>query len=339
MKLTRSLALSGVALAGAVPGYFLLGRPSPEAAPSPVRVPPLAESEAAVLGARDPGTQGDGRLPLEPRARPRGDPTEEAAAWLSCLSGDSALLRECLRTRLPDFVEPGVLAEALCDPGIRTRRQAAIVLLSEALRRMDPAQAWDYLDEVVACCREGGEGSGTYASAMLELQRTDPAWFEALRAAWTPQVMFAPGRTRVACQVAKELARTDETIRTWLEDGARGAYGGDAAQLDQAIASATALQTGAEAKLSFLVSVYRSPTLPDGPSTGAMLVSQLLMHQHWPQGDPARALALVLEILHDPRFEVAAANYIAESFRAGSSQVVSSDLWSRVRARVDQLAR
>jgi len=182
-------------------------------------------------------------------------------------------------------------------------------------------------------------GWGDLEGAFASCASLDPAWFQAFRQNLSPEALFDPrsGEAGILVSVAF-LKQGDLEMRTWIEKGARGDFGGSSAQIDRAIGAGLAIQGQGEERLSFLRSVLASSSVTGEAGIGATFVHQLVDSRSWPEGQSSAALDTLMQVLYEPRFQESAAATICLQFAADAPSGCDPNLWSEIRARSLEIA-
>lgn len=186
---------------------------------------------------------------------------QAAPHLLDCLRlEDPAAIQDCLAGSIDALdLEPARLGRLLCGPAsTETARRLVVehaLLFWPAGRLLDNAAA-----TLAACGDRSIHGSLLAQLATLAVREPDSRL--ALLEDLDEQHLFGASSSRLSIDLAAELARRDldPGLRTLLESGARGQFGGQ--QLDRALQRAAALQESTKAKLEFLQGVAASAQLP-----------------------------------------------------------------------------
>lgn len=327
-----AILLAGLALAAAtILGIANLGSDLAEDVPDGSRRGTVLAPAAPILGGNEAGARSD--LPAVPDLADGSEDVTEAIRRCLGLSGSDR--QECLTATMPALPAPEFIGDILCD--LAVDHEAAQALLLAALIQVEPAQALKWLDRLVARCQRG-EGAGLHAGVLWNLGRDHPAWFASFKLGLYPTRIYSPGRSRAIVQLVQLVAREDPVFRTWLEEGATGAWGGDDAQIRQSVASATVLQDGPSAKLDFLEEVYEANVVAGRRQVAAMVASQSLFQQHWPDGNPQRSLLLLQRMLADPRCQAEVARYLLAEWNASPPLGMDPSAWAPILDRARALA-
>ncbi len=254
------------------------------------------------------------------------------AGWKRCLEHREAKagLAPCLAEVVPSM-RADEIGRAMCSVDL----DFAKALLLEALRGLPPNEWPLFLVEVRQSC-------SSYKNTPLlhmVLAGLEPDLVKAFRGSLAPQLLFDGSSDEVLIEVASWFIRQgDEEMRLWVEDGARGLWGGSNRQLVRACAVASANLKGAEAKLAFAASVISSNAIPDGTSLGSLVADTLTHDYAWPDGDPCPALIYMQALLDDQRFAHNAAGVLVDAvpprFRVGDP---AAALWDDVQSEARRI--
>lgn len=306
---------------------------------------------SAVSASRETSAPGDAPAPSELDAGERRSATQPPAPsmpenapraaekdWTSCLEiVEAEALRRCLAEHLGPNPDARAIARVLC--GKSPSHQANRAAIAEALLRVPPGEAIAWIGPAEAECPRL-LGWGDLENALEAIEARDPAWFSAFRQSMTPDVLFDPdsGEAGILFSVWF-LKRGDLEMRTWIEKGAHGAWGGTSAQIDRAIGASLTIQRSGEEQLRFLRSVLEVPNIPGEAGIGSTFVNQLLNTRSWPEGQSSAALETLMQVLYEPRYEESAAATICLHFPVDAPPGCDPDMWAAIRARAIEVAR
>lgn len=261
-------------------------------------------------------------------------PDPDVAACLALEDLDA--FRNCVASRLDAKPDARAIARLICRRS--KSHEANRTLLGEALLRVTPARALEWIGPAEAECPRL-LGWGDLEGAFAYCANRDPAWLEAFRQNLSPESLFDPRSGEAGILVAASfLEKGDAEMRTWIEKGARGDFGGTPAQVDRAIGAGLVVQGSGEERLSFLRSVLASPSVPGEAGVGATFVHQLVDTRSWPEGQSSAALDTLMQVLYEPRFQDSAAATICLQFTAEAPFGCDPNLWSAIRARAIEIA-
>jgi hypothetical protein len=250
---------------------------------------------------------------------------------------DPEAMRRCIDARLGPNPDARAIARALCRelPSHAANR----MVLGEALLRIPPTQVLAWTGPAEAECPRL-LGWGDLENALAWCETRDSAWFQAFRQTLSPETLFDPasGEAGILFSVYF-LKQGDLEMRTWLEKGAHGEWGGTSAQIDRAIGASLTLPRSSEERLAFLRSVLASANVPGEAGVGATFAIQLLDARTWPDGKSAAALDTMMQVLYEPRFQESAAATICLQFPVDPPPGCDAEMWSAIRARAFELAR
>ena len=277
--------------------------------------------------------------PAKDAVAPAAAPAEASdRGWVACLDlQDSEAMRECLAARMdatPDAVE---IARALCNG--TASHAANRMVLGEALLRIPPTHALAWIGPAETQCPRL-LGWGDLENALEWCESRDSAWFQAFRQTLTPDVLFAPesGEAGILFSVWF-LKKGDAEMRTWIEKGAHGEWGGTSAQIDRAIGASLTIPRTSEERLAFLRSVLDSTRVPGEAGVGSTFANQLLDKRSWPDGRSPAALDTLMQVLYEPRFQESAAATVVLHFPVDAPAGCDADTWTAIRARSMEIAR
>lgn len=318
------------------------GGPANGAASKPGAAGRSSSGRSAVAGGEpDPDAKDKASVPAAP-----------APAWAECLDRDDPdRVRECLRSMLGDHPDPSQVAQVLCtDPRttnaqeVRVQGEAvartrnAWILVTEALARVSPAEALDWIDKVNLGCKRYQEHD-LFRDCLAARRDQDPAWFREFRATLIPERLFDPAAGEAGIQVTTLfLEQKDPEVLAWVEAGSRGELGGTTDQIDRAIGISLAFEQAGTVRFDHLRSVIASARVPGKGATGSTLVHALLDPNSWPEGQPRPALDALLSLLYDERFQESAAATMCLSFTAEAPAGCDPASWSAIRARGFEIA-
>ncbi len=249
---------------------------------------------------------------------------------------DLDALRRCVAQRLDAKPDARAIARLICR---RSRsHDANRILLGEALLRVTPARVLEWVGGTESECSRL-LGWGDLEGAFADCGARDPAWFQAFRQSLSPETLFDARSGEAGILVAVSfLKKGDLEMRTWIEQGARGEFGGTSSQIDRAIGAGLVVQEIGEERLAFLRSVLASPSVPGEAGVGATFVHQLVDSRSWPEGQSSAALDTLMQVLYEPRFEDSAAATICLQFTSAPPAGCDPNLWTAIRARAVEIA-
>jgi hypothetical protein len=261
-------------------------------------------------------------------------PDPEVAGCLALEDLDA--FRKCVAARLDAKPDARAIARLLCRRS--KSHDANRILLAEALLRVTPARVLEWIGPAESECPRL-LGWGDLEGAFADCGARDPAWLQAFRQNLSPESLFDPRSGEAGILVAVSfLKKGDLEMRTWIEQGARGEFGGTSAQIDRAIGAALVIQATGDERLAFLRSVLASPSVPGEAGVGATLVHQLVDTKSWPDGQSSAALDTMMQVLYEPRYEDSAAATICLQFTNEAPPGCDPNLWSAIRARAIEIA-
>ena len=336
------LILGFVAAAAGVGWLAWSLRPHPGRGTAAVHPPATSGAPRSGSSAAPDEPLSPGRTIADPAAAA---PTAAAASASSATDPDVAAclaiedleaLRACVEKRLDEKPDARAIARLICRRS--KSHDANRILLGAALLRITPARALEWMGPAEAECPRllgWGDLEGAFASCALR----DPAWFQAFRQNLSPETLFDPRSGESGILVAVTfLKQGDLEMRTWIEKGARGDFGGTSAQIDRAIGAGLAVQGTGDERLGFLRSVLASSSVTGEAGIGATLAHQLIDARSWPEGQSSAALDTLMQVLYEPRFQDSAAATICLQFTAEAPAGCDPSLWSEIRARSLEIA-
>ena len=343
---TRGLLLVGVIVLAAGTAWLAGTARNPEharpdAAPdgrapeaetaSPHREPALA---ADAPGDRRTRAGSPASAPAPSVAAP---PKYREPAWAACLDAvDPDAVRACLASHLDAHPDPAEIARFLCSDA--RHAELHLTLVSEALTRIAAPEAMTWIGQLEVGCRRYLEW-GLLEAALTIREQRDPEWFLAFRQTLTPERLFATEAGEAGILITTLfLKKGDLEVRSWMESGARGEWGGTAEQIDRAIAVSLRAQTPGDETLAHLRSVIGSSGVPGGGSTGSTFVHALLDARAWPEGHSAGALETLTSLLYDDRFQESAAATVCLTFPVEPPSGCDPAAWAQIRARSLEIA-
>jgi hypothetical protein len=296
---------------------------------------------------RSPSSEGpdapssEGRTSPIPRADPSSPPGISAKVpepdVAACLAiEDLDAFRKCVASRLDAKPDARAIARLICRRS--KSHDANRILLEEALLRITPARALEWIGPAESECPRL-LGWGDLEGAFAACEARDPAWFQAFRQNLSPESLFDPrsGEAGILVSVAF-LKQGDLEMRTWIEKGARGDFGGSSAQMDRAIGAGLVAQASGDERLAFLRSVLASTNVLGEAGVGSTFAHQLIDAKSWPEDRSSAALDTLMQVLYDPRFEDSAAATICLQLDADPPAGCDPGLWSAIRARALEIA-
>jgi len=336
LLLGSAAAVSALAL---VLGPVLRNVLVPGAPASPPRSLFEEQRAHAELASGSAADRSEARLRPEAVANPapqRASSTREAA-WAPCLDlADPETLRSCVRQRLGREVSAEDLAEWVCRDGREFEQH--FLLVSEALARVPAAHALGWLEAFQETCPRYQE-SWFLHLCLSWVRSRDPGWEEVFRSSFTPERLFDPARGETAVQLACAFARDgDLSLRAWLEEGARGEWGGSELQIDRALAVSAGMHDPGSDWLDYLRSVAQAPSTPAGEHIGSTLVAALLHESARLEGDRSSAFDTLEEVLYDPRFQSSAAAMVLRGCPETAPEGGDAGTWRAIRDRAREIA-
>ncbi len=246
-------------------------------------------------------------------------------------------ISECLRGLDWSRVAAPELASWLCSE--RPPLRQGCLVLAAALYARTPSDAVAYLADYEPECREVAE-TGLQIMAVEQLSFLDPLWVEELAHSMTPEALFTGDSSEQGLLLAEFfIRRGDSTIRTLLEKGGRGEYGGSEGEITRAarvcLFVTSTIQGDPESAYnawSYADSLLSSQAAP--PATGGVLAPFLANRQTWPNGDSTLALQTLLQALDDPGFRQSATTVLYFMYTPDGPDGCDKGLWSEIYAQV-----
>lgn len=207
-----------------------------------------------------------------------------------------------------------------------------------ALLICPPSDLPAFIDEVCIEYDNDEEMQLTIENTIFSLSQARPGWTEMVALYFTPDALFRNASTEGPTMAAFGLARESQFVKSLLQEGARGEWGGNVDQVRRALACSTALladdPAGAQA---FLLSVVDSTTLPSEPVFGGMLVAQLSFQTNRPGNDIPLMSSCILEVLTDLRFREQAARQLYSMYGLEPPPGMPSDQWDPIRQEISYI--
>lgn len=260
-------------------------------------------------------------------AAPRVGPAPVAVVALDDCTAhvETAARRECLVREFERTPSLDELAGWMCS----TSRPLALQMevLGIFVQRLDPAQAWAWLDGLQERCGRQQE-THLFQGALQLAGQADPEWLRGFERSLAPEILFSNQLGEAPVQVAVMLAQGgSEFARFVLERGGCGEFGGSVRQIDRAASCSLALQQPGEEFFRYLSQVAASPNLPDGSGIGSTLAVFLADPRARPQGDALAPLLRLSEVLADPRLNQSAALTLLQQVGVDPPAGVDPEVW------------
>jgi hypothetical protein len=329
MRLPAVLALLCVAAAGGLL-WWLPGRADAPVLPRVSTRPPgepLYARGAASESQRRPTASPDPARPDPPQSLPASNASLEP-----CLSlADLEERRACLDAAFAQLPELDEVAAWLCT----TPRPLVLQMevLATLVRRLEPAEAWTWLDGLQARCARHRE-THLFKGALVLAGQTDPNWLRGFEQSLSPEVLFSTEFGEAPVQVAVMLAQQgSEFARFVLERGGCGDFGGSARQIDRAASCSLALQRPGEEFYRYLCEVAKSPNLPEDSGLGSTLATFLTDPRARPGGDALAPLLQLSSVLMDPRLNQSAALTLLQQIGPTAPAGVDVAVWNGLLAQ------
>ncbi|MBM3978450.1 MAG: hypothetical protein FJ299_15865 [Planctomycetes bacterium] len=329
MRLPAVLALLCVAAAGGLL-WWLPGRADGPVLPRVSARPPgepLYARSAAGESERRPTAQPEPARPDPPQSLPASNTSLEQCLALA----GSEERRVCLETAFAQLPELDEVAAWLCS----TARPLALQMevLAAMVRRLEPAEAWTWLDGLQARCARHRE-THLFKGALVLAGQSDPSWLMGFEQALSPEVLFSAELGEAPVQVAVMLAQQgSEFARFVLERGGCGDFGGSARQIDRAASCSLALQSPGEEFYRYLCEVAKSPNLPEDSGLGSTLATFLTDPRARPDGDPLAPLLQLSSVLTDRRLNQSAALTLLQQVGPTAPVGVDDAVWNGLLAQ------
>jgi hypothetical protein len=331
MKLPAVIALMCVVLVGALLWWL----PSDTQRPQPAQVAARTRrgpSEAHFVLESDvrkpaPEAPAVAATPSAPASQ-----TAEHTTLEQCLQYDSAETRRaCLAAGFAIPPSLDELAAWLCESQLSFTLQ--IEAVAHFVRQRQPAEAWVWLDGLQTRCTRHRETH--FFKGVLQLAGAlEPEWLRGFERSLAPEILYAQELGEAPVQIAVMLAQSgSEFARFVLEGGGRGDFGGTARQIDRAASCSLALQQPGEPFYGYLVSVLRSPNLPEDSALGCTLARFLADPRARPNGDALAPMLRLSELLQDRRLRESAALTLLRQIGDEPPKGVDAEIWKGLLAQ------
>lgn len=247
---------------------------------------------------------------------------------------------DCFDRRLVQRLEPQELAELWALLG--EEATLCSLTLKYALERVNPELAPQYLNDVFVALHEYKVRTTFYQlvveSAVKRQIVEGGPWIELFVLSLDPALLFDPTGSDINILVAGHCVKANPDLLQDLTDGARGAWGGNSAQLHRTIAVCFSLLVREPEEFhSFAASLLASPTLPMDPQLGGHIAAMLTFRQHVEVLSGLNCARLLNQLLSDSRCERGAARQLYSMYTASPPLGFSAEEWNGVWLRVEYL--